>query len=255
VSTAGTAEQHWSARRYAKTAHFVPELGAPMLDLLAPRAGERVLDLGCGDGVLTESIVASGATVMAVDAAPDMVAAARARGIDARVMRGQDLTFEREFDAVFSNAALHWMRPPEAVLSCVRRALKPGGRFVGEMGGHNNTAAIVVALSAVLGRRGRDAHQLSPWYFPSAGAYREKLEAAGFSVEDIRIIPRPTALPTSIEQWLDTFGEAFFGALLEPDRLAARAEVANLLRPVLVDETGTWIADYVRLRFRATRSV
>jgi len=255
VSTAGTAEQHWSARRYAKTAHFVPELGAAVLDLLAPYPGERVLDLGCGDGVLTERIVASGAAVVAVDAAPDMVAAARVRGIDARVMRGQDLTFEREFDAVFSNAALHWMRPPEAVLSGVRRALKPGGRFVGEMGGHNNTAAIIVALSAVLGRRGLDAHQLSPWYFPSAGAYREKLEAAGFSVEDIRIIPRPTALPTSIEPWLDTFGEAFFGALLEPDRLAARAEVANLLRPVLVDETGTWIADYVRLRFRATRSV
>ena len=251
MSTAGTAEQHWSARRYAKTAHFVPELGAAVLDLLAPYPGERVLDLGCGDGVLTERIVASGAAVVAVDAAPDMVAAACARGIDARVMRGQDLTFEREFDAVFSNAALHWMRPPEAVLSGVRRALKPGGRFVGEMGGHNNTAAIIVALSAVLGRRGRDAHQLSPWYFPSAGAYREKLEAAGFSVEDIRIIPRPTALPTSIEPWLDTFGEAFFGALLEPDRLAARAEVANLLRPVLVDETGTWIADYVRLRFRA----
>ena len=255
MSTAGTAEQHWSARRYAKTAHFVPELGAAVLDLLAPYPGERVLDLGCGDGVLTDRIVASGAAVVAVDAAPDMVAAARVRGIDARVMRGQDLTFEREFDAVFSNAALHWMRPPEAVLSGVRRALKPGGRFVGEMGGHNNTAAIIVALSAVLGRRGRDAHQLSPWYFPSAGAYREKLEAAGFSVEDIRIIPRPTALPTSIEPWLDTFGEAFFGALLEPDRLAARAEVANLLRPVLVDETGTWIADYVRLRFRATRSV
>jgi SAM-dependent methyltransferase len=255
MSTTGTAEQHWSARRYAETAHFVPELGAPVLELLAPRARERVLDLGCGDGVLTERIVASGAAVVAVDAAPDMVAAARARGIDARVMRGQDLTFEREFDAVFSNAALHWMHPPEAVLSGVRRALKPGGRFVGEMGGHNNTAAIIVALSAVLGRRGLDAHRLSPWYFPSAGAYREKLEATGFSVEDIRIIPRPTTLPTSIEPWLDTFGETFFGALLEPDRLAARAEVANLLRPVLVDETGTWIADYVRLRFRATRSL
>jgi trans-aconitate methyltransferase len=209
MSTAGTAEQHWSARRYAETAYFVPELGAPVLELLAPRARERILDLGCGDGVLTERIVAAGATVVAVDAAPDMVAAACARGIDARVMRGQDLTFEREFDAVFSNAALHWMRPPEAVLSGVRRAIKPGGRFVGEMGGHNNTAAIIVALSAVLGRRGLDAHQLSPWYFPSAGAYREKLEAAGFSVEDIRIIPRPT----------------------------------------------TWIADYVRLRFRATRSL
>jgi len=230
----------------------VPTLGAPVLELLAPRAGERILDLGCGDGVLTEKIIAAGADVVAVDAAPDMVAAARARGIDARVMPGQKLTFEDEFDAVFSNAAVHWMRPPEAVLAGVRRALKPGGRFVAEMGGHNNTAAIIVAMSAVLGRRGLDAHRLSPWYFPSAAAYREKLEAAGFTVDEIRIEPRPTVLPTSIEPWLETFGEALFGALPEAERACARAEVAELLRPVLVDETGTWIADYVRLRFRAT---
>jgi trans-aconitate methyltransferase len=140
------ARQHWSAERYAETAHFVPALGAPVLELLAPSPGERILDLGCGDGVLTEKIVAAGATVIAVDAGPDMVAAARARGIDARVMDGQRLTFSGEFDAVFSNAALHWMRDQEAVLSAVRRALEPGGRFVAEMGGHNNTAAIIVAL-------------------------------------------------------------------------------------------------------------
>jgi len=247
-----TTEQHWSARRYAETAHFVPALGAPVLELLAPRTGERILDLGCGDGVLTEKIIAAGADVVAVDAAPDMIAAARARGINARVMPGQKLTFDNEFDAVFSNAALHWMRPPEAVLAGVRRALKPGGRFVAEMGGHNNTAAIMVALSAVLSRRGLDAPNLSPWYFPSAAAYREKLEAAGLTVENIRIVPRPTTLPTSIEPWLETFGDAFFGALPEAERAPARAEVADLLRPVLVDETGTWIADYVRLRFRAT---
>jgi SAM-dependent methyltransferase len=247
----GVASQEWSARRYAETAHFVPALGAPVLDLLAPSAGERILDLGCGDGVLTEKIAAAGATVVAVDAAPDMVAAARARGIDARVIPGQNLTFEDEFDAVFSNAALHWMRPPEAVLAGVRRALRPGGRFVAEMGGHNNIAAIVVALGAVLARRGLDAHRVNPWYFPSAAAYRNKLEEAGFAVLEIRTIPRPTVLPTSIEAWLDTFAGAFFGALPEADRLPARAELVEMLRPVLMDETGTWIADYVRLRFRA----
>jgi SAM-dependent methyltransferase len=244
--------QEWLARRYAETAHFVPALGASVLELLAPSSGERILDLGYGDGVLTEKISAAGARVVAVDAAPDMVAGARARGIDARVMGGQSLTFDCEFDAVFSNAALHWMRPPEAVLTGVRRALKPGGRFVGEMGGHNNTAAIIVALSAVLARHGVDARRFNPWYFPSAAAYRSKLEAAGFAVEDIRIVPRPTVLPTSIEPWLDTFAGAFFSALPQPDRIFARTEVANLLRPVLMDETGTWIADYVRLCFRAT---
>jgi hypothetical protein len=122
------------------------------------------------------------------------------------------------------------------------------------MGSHNNTAAIIVALSAVLARRGLDAHRLSPWYFPFADAYRKKLEGAGFTVEEIAIVPRPTILPMGIEPWLDTFAEDFFGAVAEPDRLPARAEVANLLQPVLMDETGTWIADYVRLRFRATRA-
>ena len=252
MRTPAAANQEWSARRYAETAHFVPALGAAVLELLAPAAGERILDLGCGDGVLTEKIAAAGAAVVAVDAAPDMVAAARARGVDARLMPGQNLIFDGEFDAVFSNAALHWMRPPEAVLAGVRRALRPGGRFVAEMGGHNNTAAIIVALSAVLARRGLDAHRLSPWYFPSAAAYRNKLAEAGFAVAEIRIIPRPTVLPTSIEPWLDTFAGAFFGALPEEDRSPASAEVAELLRPVLMDETGTWVADYVRLRFRAT---
>jgi len=248
------ARQRWSAERYAETAHFVPALGAPVLELLAPFSGEHILDLGCGDGVLTQKIVAAGATVVAVDAGPDMAAAARARGIDARVMDGQKLTFTGEFDAVFSNAALHWMRDQQAVLAGVHRALKPGGRFVAEMGGHNNTAAIIVALSAVLARRGLDAHRLNPWYFPSAEAYRKKLEQAQFTVEEIAIVPRPTVLPTGIEAWLDTFAEDFLGPLPEADHSPARAEVADLLRPVLMDETRTWIADYVRLRFRAIRA-
>src|SRR5580704_3465604 len=188
------SKQHWSAERYAETAHFVPAFGAPVVDLLDPQPGERILDLGCGDGVLTETIAAAGAQVVAVDAAPDMVAAAKAKGLDARVIPGQNLAFAREFDAVFSNAALHWMHPQEAVLAGIARALKPSGRFVAEMGGHNNTAAIQVAFRAVLARRGIEALQLSPWYFPSAAAYRLKLEAAGFRVEEIAIVPRPTPL-------------------------------------------------------------
>src|SRR5260370_20283756 len=118
------ARQNWQAGRYAEPGHFVPALGMPVLELLDPQPGERILDLGCGDGVLSEKIVAAGAEVVAIDAAPDMVAAARAKGIDARVMPGQGLTFEQEFDAVFSNAALHWMHPPEAVLARGHPALK-----------------------------------------------------------------------------------------------------------------------------------
>ena len=161
ATTAQISQQHWSAARYAKAASFVPALGVRLLELLAPMPGEHILDLGCGDGALTVKIAAAGASVIAVDAAPDMVAAARRRGLDARVVAAQDLDFAQAFDAVFSNAALHWMRPPEKVLSGVFRALRPGGRFVAEMGGHNNIAAIIVALRAVLGRRGLDAQALS----------------------------------------------------------------------------------------------
>jgi trans-aconitate methyltransferase len=245
------SKQHWSAERYAATAHFVPAFGGPVVELLDPQPGERVLDLGCGDGVLTEKILAAGASVVAVDAAPDMVAAAKARGLDARVVPGQSLAFDREFDAVFSNAALHWMRPQEPVLDGVRRALKPDGRFVAEMGGHNNTAAILTAMRAVLARRGIEALSLSPWYFPSAAAYQKKLEVAGFAVEEIAIIPRPTPLEAGLDAWLDAFAEDFLNPLPAEDRRAARQEICDLLQPILRDETGLWIADYVRLRFRA----
>ncbi len=243
--------QTWDADRYARNARFVAELGSAVLALLAPRPGERILDLACGDGALTEKLVAAGAIVVGVDAAPDMVAAARKRGLDARVMSAESLTFESEFDAVFSNAALHWMKRADLVIAGVRRALRPGGRFVGEFGGHGNTAAIMTVLIAVLARRGVDGVALSPWYFPTPGEYRERLEAAGFVVDSIELIPRPTPLPTGMAGWLETFTESLFRPFAPEERGKALEEVVDLLRPTLCDSRGNWTADYVRLRFAA----
>jgi len=243
--------QDWNAERYQRHAGFVAELGAPVLDLLAPAAGERILDLGCGDGALTEKIVAAGAEVVGVDASPEMVAAACRRGLDARLANGADLSFSAAFDAVFSNAALHWMPDPDPVIAGVRRALKPGGRFVGEFGGHGNVATIVVALVAVLTRRGVAAEQVVPWYFPTARDYRDRLERHGFTVSAIMLTPRPTPLPTDVEGWLDTFARGIFIRLPPDERAAARSEAIELLRPALCDDRGNWTADYVRLRFAA----
>jgi len=243
--------QTWSPTDYQHHAAFVPALGATILARLAPQAGERILDLGCGDGVLTADLVSSGAEVVAVDASAPMVAAAVARGIAARVMDARALTFTAEFDAVFSNAVLHWIPEADAVLAGVARALTPGGRFVAEFGGHTNVAAIVVALRAVFASHGLTFQ--SPWYYPSPDEYRARLDAAGFIVDDIRLVPRPTPLPTGMLGWLRTFGVAIFAAV--PETLVARVEqdVLELLRPTLCDATGQWTADYVRLQVAAKR--
>ncbi len=245
--------QEWKADRYAEHAHFVPTLGQAVLDLLNPQPGERILDLACGDGVLSEKIKDRGAIVVGVDASADMIAAAKGRGIDARAMDGFNLTFDAEFDAVFSNAALHWMkRDPSAVVAGARRALKPGGRFAGEMGGHGNVAAITVALLAVMERRGvTNAAASSPWYFPTVDDYRARLEQGGFTVEYIELIPRPTPLPTDMMGWLKTFGMPLIKLLPPADQSTALEEAVELLRPALCDEKGRWTADYMRLRFLA----
>src|SRR5688572_4331922 len=164
----------WTSDTYRANAAYVPALGEAVFQLLNPKAGERILDVGCGEGSLTTRIVAAGSTVVGVDASEEMVAAARARGIDARMIDAEQLPFEREFDAVFSNAALHWVRDHDAMLAGVRRALKPGGRFVAEFGGHGNIAAIEVAIRATLEKHGC-APRVSR-YYPSEAEYAGRLE-------------------------------------------------------------------------------
>lgn len=245
--------QTWDPQAYEDNAAFVHGLAGGVLEWLAPKPGESILDLGCGDGQLTQRIAATGARVMGVDASPEMVVAARARGIEADQANAESLPYaDGIFDAVFSNAALHWMRNQDAMLAQVRRVLKPGGRFVAEMGGHGNIAAIRVALMAVLAHHGYAGREDGVNYYPTPEAYTRHLESHGFHVHQMALIPRPTALAQSgMAGWLRTFRRGVLESLPEALRDAVVEETVALLAPALCDEDGNWTGDYVRLRFIA----
>ena len=251
--------QTWNTLAYAANGRFVADLASGVVDLLDPQPGEHILDLGCGDGALTEQLAACGAIVTGVDASATMVAAAHARGRESTCPFQVDhadasaLPYESQFDAVFSNAALHWIRDAESVLRGVHRALKAEGRFVAEMGGQGNIAAIRTALAATLAPHGIDAEEAAASFFPSAVQYKRLLEQAGFTVRFIDLIPRPTPLPNGMEAWLNTFRNGVLDRLSAGDRATAINTTVKLLRPILSDPEGNWTADYVRLRFQATR--
>jgi len=243
----------WNPASYAKNARFVSELGAPLLALLDGKPGETILDLGCGDGVLTEKVVASGCAVYGCDSSLAQLQAARRRGIQVFVMDGQSTALKRRFDAVFTNAALHWMKQADKVVEGVAGSLKSGGRFVGEFGGQGNVATIRQALHGALRQRGIDPWSIDPWYYASPKDYSDLLNRYGFTVGYIELIPRPTKLPGDILGWLDVFAQPFSKAVAESERASFLAEVRHELEPALHQADGSWYADYVRLRFKALR--
>jgi trans-aconitate methyltransferase len=246
----------WDATRYDEAFAFVPGMGAAVLDLLDPQPGERVLDLGCGSGELTAQIAGRGARVVGVDSSAEMLDRARGRfpELDLRLADGEQLPVGQPYDAVFSNAALHWMTRPDEVLAGVRAALRDGGRFVAEMGAARNVAALVTSLREAAERIGVEADLPLPWYFPTPAEQATRLERAGFTVRLLQYVDRPTPLVDvrdGAADWWRMFGAVTLAAVPAEqvdELLAAVNEVAG---PRLRRPDGVWVADYVRLRFVA----
>jgi trans-aconitate methyltransferase len=252
------SETRWDSTLYDESFGIITRLGAGVVELLAPQSGERIIDLGCGTGALTAQIVAAGAEVLGIDASEAMIARARELYPEIRfeIGAGEDFTVEVPVNAVFSNAALHWMSPPETVAASVARALKPGGRFVAEMGGSGNIATIVAATYQALAEEGIPRERVrNPWYFPTIGEYASLLERAGFEVRFMQLFDRPTPLddcPNGIADWLRMFGSDLL-APVPPDRQTRVQERVNELTRPRLEQKGRWVADYRRLRFMAVK--
>jgi SAM-dependent methyltransferase len=243
LSASLASTSRWNAADYARSGRFVAELGEAALDLLDPKSGERILDVGCGDGTLSLKIIDRGAEVVGVDNSPELVEAARAKGVYAELLDAADMTFDRQFDAGFSNAALHWMLDPEGVARAIFNALRLGGRFAGEMGGEGNLARLREALDEELVIRGYSPpSEASNWY-PSAEEFADVYEAAAFVQIDARLIDRPTEIEHGIAAWVTTFRKGWLDRAGVPEQ--ERAEIGA----AVADRLGSNIADYVRLRF------
>jgi trans-aconitate methyltransferase len=246
----GSRDKGWDAQSYQDRHSYVFKHGEGLVELLAPRPGETILDLGCGSGQLTAKIVKAGARVSGIDLSPDMIAQASANYPAIEFKVGDATTFEVEapVDAVFSNAVLHWVNDAAGAIARVYAALKPGGRFVMEMGGKGNTRTLLAAVRDVAGEL------RNPWFYPSVGEYSGLLEAAGFEVRFATLFDRPTTVPgeNGLDDWLVMFGGKLFAGIGEERQREIRREVADRLRPVMFRE-GNWIVDYRRLRVAAVK--
>ena len=243
MTVGSTSTSKWDAADYAKVGAFVAELGGAALDLLDPQPGERILDVGCGEGTLTKKIIERGATVLGVDNSPEMIAAARANGVDAVQLAAEDMQFFAEFDAAFSNATLHWVLQKEQAARAIFRALKAGGRFAGEMGGEGTLKKLREALDDELIIRGYvPPVEASNWY-ASPEEFAAVYEAAGFREIDARLIERPTRIEHGVAAWVTTFRKGWLDRAGVPE--AERADIGA----AVADRVGSNIADYVRLRF------
>jgi trans-aconitate methyltransferase len=246
----------WNAAQYDAKHAFVYEKAKALVDLLAPKAAERILDLGCGTGALTTEIAARGAEIMGVDASAAMVAQARKKfpALQFEVCDARKLGFEGEFDAVFSNAVLHWIPEAEQVIEGVARALMPGGRFVAEFGGKGNIQRLVAGFHRAFSALGmQEPEGVSPWFYPSVAEYSALLERHGLEVRQASLFERPTVLEEGergLENWIRVFRQTFMEKMGEENAQRWIREVERQCRDELFRD-GSWVLDYRRLRIAA----
>lgn len=249
------SRNRWDSEGYDDDHSFVFEYGEEVVDLLDPEDDERILDIGCGTGYLTDRIAASGADVVGLDASEEMIQEARENYSRCEFVHADARTFsfEKQFDAVFSNAALHWIPDQDAALESIADALRSDGRFVAELGGAGNVSAIIKAVREVAATRGYEV--TSPWYFPTIGEYASTLESHGLETRYATLFDRPTELengPDGLVNWLEMFGDSLLAPIPEAERSAVISAVEDTLRDELYRD-GTWIADYRRLRVQAVK--
>jgi trans-aconitate methyltransferase len=244
----------WNADKYNKHADFVSNLGSPVIDLLEPKKDEHILDLGCGDGTLAVEMEKLGANVIAVDLSKSMVEKTKEKGIKAFVMSATELTFKNDFDAVFSNAVLHWVKDANEAIKKILKSLKSNGRFIAEFGGYGNIKYLTEAMQEVFDNHKEFGKFNNPWYFPKDTEYKQLLEENGFNVEYIELIQRPTKID-DISNWLDIFANGIVSHLTDEQQKQFKQEVRAILKPKIYSEEDGWVADYVRLRLKATKRV
>ena len=258
ISAQTTIANKWDAEFYDSKHSFVSHFGADLVELLDPRSGEGILDLGCGTGHLTYKIANSDAETVGIDSAPTMIEQARTHypNLQFEVGDGTNLPFTEQFDAVFSNAVLHWIKEPEKVVAGIWRSLKPGGRFVAEFGGKGNVKAIVAAIYNAMQTADYTANEeINPWYFPSIGEYGTLLEKQGLQLTFATLFDRPTPLndgEQGMQNWLKMFGNSFFQAIPVDKQMSILADIEKQLHPILY-HNGKWFADYRRIRVVAIK--
>ncbi|MCP4969433.1 MAG: methyltransferase domain-containing protein [Arcobacter sp.] len=242
----------WNATKYNKHADFVSNLAMPVIELLNPKKDEKILDLGCGEGTLAVEIKKFNTNVIALDLSEDMVEKAKAKGLEAYVMSATELEFEKDFDAVFSNAVLHWVKDSKTAINKIYAALKDKGRFIAEFGGYGNIKYLTDAMEEVFNNNPQYGKFNNPWYFPKDIEYKELLESNGFKVEYIEIIPRPTQID-DILNWLTVFANGIVSHLSNEEQENFKKEVREILKPKIYTKKDGWTADYVRLRLKAIK--